>query len=141
MIVQGDDVARFVSERLGFGLCPPYTSIGIADDTGAITAGVILNCFERSDVHVTAAGTGWTRAFLRAFGEYVYQQLGCERMTFTTEQEDVVGLALRLGGLVEGKLRSHFGPGRDGIIVGVLRDEWRWSTVEQSAQLDTTLRA
>jgi hypothetical protein len=92
---------------------------------GKITAGVIFHCFEGPNVHVTVAGTGWTRAFLKAVGDYVYGTLGCERMTFTTEQPKVAALAERLGGQVEGLLRSQFGTGRDGIIVGVLKHEWR----------------
>jgi hypothetical protein len=140
MIHFGDDVARFVSEQLGFGLCPPFVGLGLKRN-GKIVAGIIINHFEGADCHVTAAGKGWTRAFLRAVGSYVYDQLGCERMTFVTEQQEVVALALRLGGVIEGCMRSHFGPGRDGIVIGVLRDEWRWGKVRASAQLDTTLRA
>lgn len=125
MIVSDERVAAFVSERLGFGLCPPYTSIGIERD-GQIVGGVLLNCFEACDVHISVAGKGWTRAFLRAFGQYVFGTLGCLRFTVTTEQASVAGLAARLGGQVEGRLRSHFGPGRDAILVGVLRDEYRY---------------
>ena len=123
MIVSGEEVARFVSERLNFALCPPYTAMGIERD-GKIVAGVLLNCFEGADVHVTIAGAGWTRAFIEAVGQYVFDQLGCERMTATTEQRSVVKIACRLGGQIEGKLRSHFGPGRDAVIVGILRNEF-----------------
>ena len=125
MIVTDERVARFVSERLGIGLCPPYTCMGWAQD-GKIVGGVIFHCFEGADVAVTAAGSGWTRGFLRAVGKYVFGRLGCERMTATTEREEVVRLARKAGGQIEGRLRSHFGPGRDGIIVGILRDEWRY---------------
>lgn len=125
MIVSGEPVARFVSRRLGFGLCPPYTAAGIEKD-GAIICGVLFNQFEGADVHFTAAGTGWTRAFLREVGRYVFDQLGCERATATTEQRSVVELAQRLGGKIEGRMRNHFGPGRDGIIVGILRHEYRY---------------
>jgi hypothetical protein len=125
VIVSDERVARFISAVLGFGLCPPYSVIGIERD-GAVIAGVLFNCFEGADVHVTAVGTGWTRGFLQAVGEYVYDQLGCERMTFTTEQPAVAALAQRLGGAVEGRLRSHFGPGRDAIVIGVLRGEWKY---------------
>lgn len=127
MIVTDERVARFVSDALGVALCPPYTCLGIARDDKVI-AGVVFNGFEGVDVHVTVAGSGWTRGFLMAVGRYVFDQLGCLRMTFTTEQPLVVGLAQRLGGQIEGRLRSHFGAGRDGIIVGVLRDEWRYGT-------------
>lgn len=126
-IVDGDAVARFVSEKLNFGITPPYTAMGI-ERNGQVTAGVIFHCFEGPNVHVTVAGTGWTREFLTSLGDYVYRQLGCERMTLTTERTEVAALACRLGGVREGLLRNQFGKDRHGIIVGILRDEWRYGS-------------
>lgn len=125
MIVTDERVARFVSERLGFGLCPPFTCMGI-ERAGNIVGGVIFHCFEGASVHVTVAGSGWTRGFLRAVGAYVFDQLGCLRMTITTEQESVARLAERLGGQREGVLRDQFGRGRNGIVLGVLESEYRF---------------
>jgi hypothetical protein len=125
VIVAGEHVARFVSDRLGFALCPPYYAVGIQKD-GRVTGGVLINHFEGADVHATAAGSGWTPGFMKALGQYVFQQLGCSRMTMVTEQPGVAKLACRLGGQIEGTLRSHFGKGRDGTIIGVLADEWRF---------------
>lgn len=125
MIVTGEPVEWFVSARLGISVVPPYTSMGIERD-GQIVAGVIFHCFEGAAVHITAAGKGWTRGFLWAVGHYVFQQLKCERITFTTEQPEVVALAKRLGAQEEGILRNQFGKGRNGIVLGVLRDEWRY---------------
>ena len=124
-IVADDRVAIFVSEQLGFALCPPFTCLGIERD-GEITSGVLFNIFEGPGIHMTAAGTGWTRGFMRAMGEYVFGQLGCIRMTMTTESESVALLAEKMGGKREGVMRSHFGRGRDGIIVGVLAEEYRY---------------
>lgn len=126
MIVTDDRVARFVSDQLGFALCPPFTAMGI-ERNGEVVAGCLFNQFEGAGVHVTVAGKGWTLPFMRALGHYVYGQLGCERMTLTTEQEDVARYAERLGGKREGLMRSHFGKGRHAIIVGVLREEYRFS--------------
>lgn len=125
MIVADERVARFVSGQLGFGLCPPYAVIGIERD-GEIVAGALFNHFEGADVHVTLAGSGWSRGFLRMVGRYVYGQLGCERMTAVTACEDVAGFAKRLGGQIEGRLRSHFGPGQDAYICGILASEWKF---------------
>lgn len=123
MIVTDERVARFVSDAIGFGLYPPYTCLGIERD-GAITAGVIFHCFEGTGIHATVAGHGWTRGFLADVGQYVFGQLGCERITATTEQEDVIKLGLRLGGKVEGCLRNQFGKGRDATIIGILKDDY-----------------
>lgn len=125
MIVASEDVAKFVSERLSIALCPPYAVLGIERE-GQVKCGVVLNHFEGADVHITAAGRGWTRGFMAAIGDYVYNQLGCERMTFVTRSEEVARLAEKLGGVREGLLRSHFGAGHDGIIIGVLREEYRY---------------
>lgn len=125
MIVAGEEVARFVSDQLGFGLCPPYVAFGIERD-GEIVAGVLLNHFEGADIHATVAGKGWTRKLLQATGEYIFDHLGCERVTAITRCDDVVDYARRLGGQIEGRLRNHFGAGHDGIVLGILREEWRY---------------
>lgn len=128
MIVSGEPVARFVSERLGISLCPPYTAAGIERD-GEIVAGCIFHCFEGPNVHATVAGKGWTREFLKAAGDYAFGQLGCLRVTFTTQDETVARLAERLGGKREGLLRDQFGEGRGGIVVGLLRSEYRYASL------------
>lgn len=125
MIVAGENVAKFVSDSLGVGLCPPYTAIGIERD-GKVTAGVIFNVFEEVDVHVTVAGKGWTPNFMRAVGDYVFGALDLQRMTIVTEHAKIAELAVRLGGQIEGRLRNHFGVDRDGIVAGILRDEYRF---------------
>lgn len=124
-IVSGERVARFVSRRLCIAVTPPYMAIGI-ERFGDIVAGVILHCFEGPNVHLTAAGTGWTRSFFRAVGAYVFGALGCCRVTFTTESEAVARYAERLGAKREGLLRDQFGEGRDGIVLGLLKREWRF---------------
>lgn len=128
MIVADDRVAKFVSEKLGFGLCPPFTCMGI-ERNGEIIAGVIMNVFESEDVHISAVGRGWDRAFLEAWGDYTFNTIGCHRATMITESEYVAKLAVRLGGKIEGRLREHFGHGRDAIVVGVLAREYRYAKV------------
>jgi len=124
-IVTGEHVARFVSQRIGVALCPPYTTLGLERD-GLLVGGAVFNCWEGADVHVTVAGSGWNRAFLRAVGEYVFQQMGCLRFTMETEKPEVAEYARRLGGEVEGRLRDHFGAGRDAIIIGVLKKDYAY---------------
>lgn len=128
MIRTDEAVSRFLSEKLGTVFVPPYTVMGL-ERNGEIVAGVLFNCFEHPDVHFTAAGSGWTRGFLREVGRYVFGQLGCLRMTATTEQTHVASLAEKLGGQREGVLRDHFGEGRDGVIIGILRREWKWANL------------
>ncbi len=123
MIVTDPRVAAFIADGLKYPLCPPYSFIGWERD-GQITGAALFNCFEGPAVHVGAVGSGWTRGFLRAVGDYVYRQLRCERITLTTESETVAKYAERLGAVREGVLRNHFGKGRNGIVLGILKDEY-----------------
>lgn len=125
MIVTDERVARFVSEKSGSRFCPPFTAMGIERD-GEVIAGAIFNQFEGPNVHVSIAGGGWTRGFIDAVGKYVFDQLGCLRMTVTTEQEAVADYALRLGGQVEGRMADYFGEDRDAILIGILRCHWKF---------------
>lgn len=123
MIVSDEHVARFVSEQVGRGLCPPFTAMG-TERHGKIINGVIFNCFEGADVHVTIAGHGWTKGFLADVGYYAFDVLKVRRITAITAQPKVVRIAERLGGQIEGRLRHHFEDGGDGYIIGILREDW-----------------
>lgn len=125
MIDTSERVAVFVAKIVGHPFVPPYTCMGI-ERQGRIVGGVVFNHFEGADIHVTIAGHGWTRGFLADVGQYVFEQLKCERMTAVTEQPAIVRIGERLGGQIEGCLRNHFGPDRDGFIIGILKHEYRF---------------
>ena len=124
-IVTGPEVADFVGGKLGTIIYPPFTCMGIEKD-GEICGGVVMNCYTGTDVHFTVAGSGWSRPFLREWGNYVFNQLGCLRATAITEQDHVIDLATRMGCCVEGILRDQFGEGRNGTILGVLKKDFRF---------------
>lgn len=123
MIVTDERVARFVGERCGTIIYPPYTCMGIERD-GQVIAGVVFNCFTGNDVAVTVAGGPFNRGFISAVGEYVFGKLGCLRMSITTEQPKVIEIAKRLNAHTEGLKRNHFGKGRDATLLGILREDW-----------------
>ncbi len=124
-IVTDKRVADFVSSVCGCQFLPPYTCMGIEDETtGEVAAGVVFNCFDAKDIHVTVAGSGWTKVFMQEVGKYVFWHLSCERITVTTYHPKVVDFALRLGGQVEGRLRNYYGKGLDAALVGILAEDY-----------------
>lgn len=127
MIVVDDRVARFVGERCSTILHPPFTAIGRERD-GLIVAGAVFNCFTGCDIAVTVAGDrhAFSRGFIRAVGDYVFRQAGCLRLSITTEHPHVISIAHRLAAQTEGTKRNHFGRGRDGIVLGILREDWKF---------------
>lgn len=125
MIVANDDVVSFVSKELGVSFSPPMTCMGI-ERNGKIIGGVVFNIFEGADVHVSVAGKGFSKGFLAEVGHYCFDILKCERMTAITESKKIVVLGERLGGVLEGCMRNHFGWGRDGFVVGILKSEYKY---------------
>jgi RimJ/RimL family protein N-acetyltransferase len=124
-IVIDDEVARFVGEGCGTIIYPPFTAMGIERD-GEIIGGVVFNCFTGCDEHGSVAGRGFDRRFLRAVGRYVFDQLGALRISITTEQDRVIDYAKRLGAQTEGRKRNHFGVGRHAIVLGILKEDWKF---------------
>lgn len=125
MIVSDERVAKFVSDEIGMGFCPPYVAIGL-ERRGEIVAGILLNHFEGADIHATVAGKVWSKGLLKAASSYVFDQLGCERITAISQVDKAVEFGRRLGGQIEGRLRNHFGAGHDGVVLGILREEARY---------------
>lgn len=126
MIMTGHQVGEWIAAKVGKPAIPPYEAIGYARD-GSIIGGALFNHYTGDDVHVTVAGEprAWSRPFLRELAAYAFGQLKCARVTIITEKPEVLDLALRLGGQVEGRIRDKFGPGRNAALVGILASDWR----------------
>jgi hypothetical protein len=126
MLVSDDRVAQFVAAQVGGVFEQPYTCLGIEQD-GKIVVGIVFNCWTGTDIEITAASvSGYLpRRLLRRAADYVFRELGCIRLSFTTENPAVIEMVKRLNAQLEGRKRHLFGPGRDGVILGILREEWK----------------
>ena len=126
-ILVGARAEDWIGEQVGRPICQPCVVLGLEVD-GEMAGAVAFNNWTGANVFVTVAGSpkAWTRIFLNRLARYAFGELGCERVTMTTEHEHVAALCRRLGGQQEGTMRSAFGRGRDGLIFGILRDEWRF---------------
>jgi RimJ/RimL family protein N-acetyltransferase len=126
VIITGWRVIEYVSSKIGRDIIPPCTAIG-REKGGLIVAGVVFNIYTGPDIEVTVAAEqgGVTRGLVAACGRYVFSQLGCLRASITTEQSHVINLATRLGAQTEGRKRNAFGLGRDAILLGILKEDWK----------------
>jgi RimJ/RimL family protein N-acetyltransferase len=126
-IVTGQEPVLYVEQRTGLRFWPPLVAMGLECD-GEMIAGIVFNGYNGCAVELTIAGEkrAFTRAFIRRIADYVFREMGCLRASFTTEQSHVVDLLHRLGAQTEGRKRNHFGEGRDGMILGILREDWKF---------------
>lgn len=126
MIVTGGEVIRFLEAMIGRPFVPPYAAIG-REVNGDIVAGACFNVYTVADIEVSVAALkgGITRSFIRACSDYAFRQIECERVTITTENEEVASFARRIGARDEGLKRHAFGRDRHGLMLGILKEEFR----------------
>ena len=127
-------VAKWVGERLGivdFGLC---TAIGFMHDELGMIAGVVFNNWHAPsdpglmEATIESTSPRWcNRDTLGVIFGYVFNQVGCRRLTATTEAKNQPARAFlcHLGFREEGVMRQGF-PTDDAVIYGMCRDECRW---------------
>lgn len=124
--VSDQRIADYVSEQTGISLeGSAYTTLGVVLH-GKVIGGVLFNHFTGPDVHMTVVGEpkAFTPIFYERVRTYVFDELGCARISITTQQAKVAELAKRLGAQIEGLKRDQFGPGRDGLMLGILKNDW-----------------
>jgi hypothetical protein len=103
--------------------------IGGADKDGNPVAACILNCYRKKygDIEITTVGKGkYTRGFWGVILSYVWDYLGCRRVTMRTRESNaaVIKLVTHFGARAEGRLRKYYGT-EDAIIFGLLKEESR----------------
>jgi RimJ/RimL family protein N-acetyltransferase len=134
---QDEMVARWVAGRMPifeFG-STPYTAIGLANQWGALIAGVVYQNFTKTDIHMHVAalpGKHWlSRGFIGEGFRYPFDQLGCVRVTGLVPARNQTAAAFdeHLGFTLEGRVRKILPDGDDLLIYGMLREECRWLKV------------
>jgi RimJ/RimL family protein N-acetyltransferase len=124
------EIADWVGKRLDITNFGPCTTLGIADEDGLI-AGIVFNNYRSAigmEASIASTSPRWcSRGTLAAIFGYVFDQVGCRRLTATTEAKNqpVRAFLCHLGFREEGLLRHGF-PQDDAVIFGMIREECRW---------------
>jgi RimJ/RimL family protein N-acetyltransferase len=115
----------YLEAKLGITLQPDAQFIANAEPYG-------VAAFERytgDDVefHYSGEPGFLTRPFIRACARYIFNQLGCARVTGRASafRPKGIEMAMRVGFKHEGTLRQAY-KGTDIYVFGMLREECRW---------------
>lgn len=107
-------------------------AIGVADPkTGEIIAVAVFHNFRGHDVEIGFAADSprWAqRGVVRAIFDYVFNQLGCDRLTTITAETNVRARRLDegLGFVFEGRHPNGMAPGVAAISYGMQRGDCKW---------------
>jgi hypothetical protein len=123
-----DALLSWAGDRFGRTIDGACSALGMVDDEGRIRAVVVFNGYTGENIEVSVASDrGLSRGLFAACADYVFRQLGCQRITATMRADDARGvrIATRMGFQVEGVLRRFYGT-ESAVVLGLLRDECRW---------------
>lgn len=104
-------------------------ALGVVSD-GELIGGVVYHEYRINDIQISLAATDkrWlTKALMRSFFLYPFEQLKCERVTSFIPSRNATTRRFceKIGFTQEGNIRRGF-VGDDCIVYGMLRDECKW---------------
>lgn len=107
------------------------SAIGVVNEAGKMIAAAVFCNFKGHDVEIGFASTDprWAqRGVIRAIFNYVFNQLGCVRLTTITAETNLRARKLDegLGFKLEGVHPNGMAPGVTAISYGMQKDECRW---------------
>lgn len=127
MLCAGEELRPYIERGIGAEMPGQAYFIGDFRDGAVVSvAGLAHWCGHDVEVSLWSAGT-LSRAFVRRVMRYVFEELGCVRMTARVAAGNK-GHAMwpRLGFVQEGRLRKGAHGTEDMIVYGLLKGEFAW---------------
>lgn len=118
--------ARQFMRADGYEVIEPFSGLVVKDEQGRNRGAVIVCNYDGHDCEIAVAGTAFvTVRCVRQVFAYIFDQLGCKRVTARTTVSNKRSFRLMrsVGFRVEGMKRQ--GPAGDELMMGMLRDECR----------------
>ena len=114
----GQAIAHWYINNQKLPVCPPYSAMLWANDSGPVCA-AIFNCFNGSSIEVHFYGPkGLTRQVLHDIAMYVYLQLRCNILIAKIPRANTFKKYLsRIGFKYCAIIPSYFGPHRSGDAI------------------------
>lgn len=126
---QNDELAAsYVHQFLGTDIRgTPWVGLIVRGESGGVAGCVVFNDYSNGNIEMTGVGRGcWTVPIIRELARYVFQTLGCSRVTARTAVSNrrAKRALLAIGFKYEGRMRDWFGH-EDAMVFGLLRREQR----------------
>lgn len=127
MLCAGEELRPYLERGIGVTLADKAYFIGDWRDGIVVAVAGLSNwCGHDVEISLWSAGT-LGRAFVRRVMRYVFDELGCCRMTArVAEPRSGHDLWPRLGFVLEGRLRKASNGTDDMMVYGLLKDDFAW---------------
>ena len=130
----GAEIAAWVGARIGVTFHPPYTTLAQVD-RGRILAGFVFNVWTEHDIEISLAADRLSLTLMRAVSDYVFNQLGCRRVTCRTRADNISAqrLLARVGAEPEGRQRGYFGD-CDALLYAIMKEDFPYGLHAKGSQ-------
>lgn len=120
-------IATWAAKELGVTFAEPFLSLGVYDARRVIIGAIVLNNYDGHNVDMSGTGVGaFTPSVVRSIANYIFNELGCCRITLKTRRSNRKARKL-LGRhfVYEATLKRGFGD-EDALQFRMCRDECPW---------------
>jgi hypothetical protein len=122
-----DEVAEWVSERIGTLIPKPYVAIGATRDGKTLCGGAVFNNYNTSNVDIILASDRClTRGTIRGILHYCFIQSNVNRVTAATRRSNKLMRKIlpRFGFEFEGVAKQYYGSSKkdDAFVFALFRD-------------------
>lgn len=133
-------IAEWAAKQIGVTFAEPFLSFGVYDGRGVLIGAVVFNNYDGFNVDLSGAGEGaFTPSVVRAISKYVFDDLGCCRVTLKTRRSNrTVRKLLGKHFRYESTKRWGFGVGDDALVFRMCRDECSWLGANLNGQHPVT---
>ncbi len=127
-----DDVAEWVSERIGTIIAKPYVAIGATRDGETLCGGAVFNNYNGSNVDISLASDRClTKGTIRGIFHYCFVQSKVLRVTAATRRSNkkMRRILRKFGFEFEGIAKQYYGESRkdDAFVFALFKDKAaRW---------------
>lgn len=118
-------VADWVATKIGKKFYPPFAAFGAINRDGLLSGGAVFTNYTGDAVEMSIAGSATiNRGFLASIVAYVFDQLGCSRLSVHTNKKNKVirKIAPKIGFKFEGTARRMYGES-DGYCYSLTKDD------------------
>ena len=127
VFARDDEVAEWVSERIGTIIPKPYVAIGATRDGKELCGGAVFNNYNHSNVDITLASDRClTRGTIRGIFHYCFVQSKVNRVTAATRRSNKTmrKILRKFGFEFEGIAKQYYGSSKkdDAFVYALFKD-------------------
>jgi RimJ/RimL family protein N-acetyltransferase len=133
VVVNAPEVVGYIERKLNIKIAPPFHAFGYMTSDKKPLAGVVVNDYNHSNCEVTmvAEKGGFNLPVMRHLSDYIFNKLGCRRMTVRTKKKNkpmirLMSKMVKRAGFEFEAVAPHYFMDDDAVLYRLKRENCKW---------------